>query len=223
MFIGGAGYVWTAAGNPDRAWKARSTNIDWFLVNSIRQDPVAVLAALENDRATGDGRLCSWKGSTGRGISCTPVDVQSPFPMSISTVKSSRRCVRRVTITSSLLLWPPRARRASTLHPGVLIIPADRRIIYEPRYPFVARLSIRIDWLLCKIARGTISRLARVTLVLAESRITFQAGETSTRREASECGLPMQMHRCCTLITLTTLVTRSLLMQLTFPVFVDLR
>lgn len=84
-------YAWTAAaGNPDRPWKARSANIDWFLVNSIATLlPAMVLPTVESDRETDD--FARWKGSAGPGISCTPVDVQSPFPMSIPTVKSSRR------------------------------------------------------------------------------------------------------------------------------------
>ena len=114
-------YAWTAAaGNPDRPWKARSANIDWFLVNSI----AALLPAMA---------LPTWKaierrttllgGKAVPGISCTPVDVQSPFPMSIPTVKSSRR-------RAPCHDYP---HLATAHRPSPPIIPADRRIIYEAR------------------------------------------------------------------------------------------
>lgn len=57
------------------------------------------------------------------GISCTPVDVQSPFPMSIPTVKSSRR-------RAPCHDYP---HLATAHRPPPPIIPADRRIIYEAR------------------------------------------------------------------------------------------
>lgn len=80
-----------------------------------------VLPTVESDRETDD--FARWKGSAGPGISCTPVDVQSPFPMSIPTVKSSRR-------RAPCHDYP---HLATAHRPPPPIIPADRRIIYEAR------------------------------------------------------------------------------------------